>query len=64
MPVRSVKITADTVISTAGGTFHGIIWYGGGATPNAYISVFDDDTLHHLSNQIARIHTQGPFTAR
>ena len=58
MPVRSVKITADTVISTAGGTFHGIIWYGGGAlTPNAYIDVFDDDTTTSPSPQIARIHT-------
>ena len=63
MPVRSVKITADTVISTAGGTFQGIIWYGGAAlTPNAYVDIFDDDTTTSPSPQIARIHTaDAPF---
>ena len=65
MPVRSVKVTSsNTVISSAGGTFYGIIWYAAtGATANAVISVFDDDTTSTPSNQIAKFHTAGSFPA-
>jgi len=66
MPVRSVKITQDTVITNAGGTFHGIIWYAAtGATANAVINVFDDDDASSpdANEQIAKFHTAGSFPA-
>jgi hypothetical protein len=64
MPVRSVKITANTVITDLGGTFHGIIWYAAtGATANAVINVFDDDDAGSPTKQIAKFHTAGSFPA-
>lgn len=65
MPVRSVKVTSsNTVISSAGGTFYGVIWYAAtGATANAVINIFDDDTTSTPGNQIAKIHTAGSFPA-
>mgnify|MGYP003116432410 CR=1 FL=1 len=67
MPVRSVKVTSsDTVISSAGGTFYGVIWYGAsGATANAVINIFDDDDASSpdANSQIAKLHTAGTFPA-
>lgn len=41
MPVNSIKITANTQVSSIGGTFDGIIYYNGGTAST--VTVFDNN---------------------
>ena len=48
---RVVRITGNTVVSTVGATFEGIIFYmGGGGTPNTTISVHDVSSASDAAN--------------
>jgi hypothetical protein len=46
MPVNSIKITANTQVSSIGGTFDGIIYYNGGTAST--VTVFDNNNADVL----------------